>query len=346
MGSLGLRNEAINLPIIDISTFDKATGKAMLDASIKYGFLYIATPSTTFTPEVIDAQFALSQQLFALPTSQKSEYQIDENNKGWTGVHNEILDPKHQKRGDWKEAFNVGEFINDVPNQPLPEILSNAESQLFDFETKCRETCARILDLLALGLEVEGEDAERFFSVRHTKPSGSTTRLLHYPSVPDEVPMEAEVDIRAGAHSDYGSCTLLFQRAGQPGLEIRTPDDTWAPVAVIPEGYESSTPPILVNIGDLLSYWTNGLLKSTVHRVIFPAGEKKDRYSIAFFCHPANDEKLVPVPSKMVRDTKLDEGVEVGYGGGATKERALTAREHLMNRLEATYGFRKPVETV
>jgi isopenicillin N synthase-like dioxygenase len=349
MGSLDNRNDAIDLPIIDISTFDKATGKAMLDASIKYGFLYIATPSTTFTPQLIDAQFALSEKVFALPTPQKSEYQIDENNKGWTGMHNEILDPKHQKRGDWKEAFNVGEFIDNKPNQPLPSVLSTAEPQLFDFESRCRSTCARILDLLALGLEVEGEDAERFFSVRHTKPSGSTTRLLHYPSVPDSVPMEAEVDIRAGAHSDYGSCTLLFQRAGQPGLEIRTPYDTWAPVAVIPPSYESvstTTPPILVNIGDLLSYWTNGLLKSTVHRVIFPAGEKRDRYSIAFFCHPANDEKLVPVPSRMVRDTKLDKGAEVGYGGGATKKRAMTAKEHLMNRLEATYGFRKAVETV
>lgn len=350
MGSLGTSKDVstIDLPIIDISNFDIATGKVMLDASIKYGFLYIATPSTVFTPEVIDRQFALSEQAFALPSTDKQQYQIDENNKGWTGMHNEILDPKHQKRGDWKEAFNVGEFTESGwPNQPLPECLSSHASQLYDFETKCRQTCARILDLLALGLEVEGEDPTNFFTVRHTKPSGSTTRLLHYPSVPDSVPMEAEVDIRAGAHSDYGSCTLLFQRAGQPGLEIRTPSETWAPVAVIPPAYESTsttTPPILVNIGDLLSYWTNGLLKSTVHRVIFPAGEKKDRYSIAFFCHPANDEKLVPVPSKIVRESRLEEGVEVGYGGGASKERAMTAKEHLMNRLEATYGFRKPVE--
>ncbi len=32
----------------------------------------------------------------------------------------------------------------------------------------------------------------------------------------------------------------------------------------------SGPPPILMNIGDLLSYWTNGLLRSTVHRVVFP----------------------------------------------------------------------------
>lgn len=340
---------AIDLPIIDISTFNLGTGKAMLNAATKYGFLYISTPSTTFTPEAIDRQFALSESTFSLPIKDKQQYQIDENNKGWTGMHNEILDPKHQKRGDWKEAFNIGEFSESgSPAQPLPDCLANHTSQLYDFEVRCRETCGRILDLLALGLEVEGPNSTSFFSDRHTKPSGSTIRLLHYPHVPDSVSMDTETDIRAGAHSDYGSCTLLFQRAGQPGLEIRTADNqSWAPVAVIPASYRSTSttiPPILVNVGDLLSYWTNGLLKSTVHRVIFPAGEKRDRYSIAYFCHPANDEKLVPVPSKIVRECKLEEGTEVGYGGGAAKERAMTAREHLMNRLEATYGFRKPVE--
>lgn len=74
--------------------------------------------------------------------------------------------------------------------------------------------------------------------------------------------------VRAGAHSDYGSITLLFQRPGQPGLEILPPssqtngprntsnDAPWTPVPVTPPGTENDlSPPILVNIGDLLSYW-------------------------------------------------------------------------------------------
>lgn len=92
------------------------------------------------------------------------------------------------------------------------------------------------------------------------------------------------MDVRAGAHSDYGSITLLFQRPGQPGLEILTPSKTWAPVAISPSGTEhDASPPILVNIGDLFSYWTNGLLRSTVHRVIFPKESRRggeDRYRL------------------------------------------------------------------
>ena len=169
--------------------------------------------------------------------------------------------------------------------------------------------------------------------------------MLHYPALPADTDLEAEVDIRAGAHSDYGSVTLLFQRPSQPGLEILTPSSTWAPVPVIPAGYETSTtfPPILVNIADLLSYWTNGLLKSTVHRVIFPKDARKggeDRYSIVYFGHPANETELEPVPSKRVSDRKISDDEKVGYGGGVSNEKTLTAGQHLQKRLDATYGFR------
>ena len=184
-----------------------------------------------------------------------------------------------------------------------------------------------------------------WFSSRHGSPSGCTLRLLYYPALPDGADLDDEVDIRAGAHSDYGSITLLFQRLSQPGLEILTPPSAWAPVPVFPEGYNTSTtlPPILVNIADLLSYWTNGLLKSTVHRVIFPKDARRggeDRYSIAYFCHPADKAELGPVPSRLVTERKLIDGEKVGYGGGADGKKAMNAKEYLERRLEATYGFR------
>lgn len=181
--------------------------------------------------------------------------------------------------------------------------------------------------------------------------------------------------MRAGAHSDYGSITLLFQRPGQPGLEILTPEGTWAPVAVEPDQAQSQQqqqkegsdyypfPPILVNIGDLLSYWTDGLLKSTVHRVVFPApsdsertsdDKDQDRYSVVYFCHPVDETELLPVPSEIVarhreeckrRGGRAGDNDKVGYGGGAGAlefgKKALTAYEYLVSRLEATYGSGK-----
>lgn len=141
-----------------------------------------------------------------------------------------------------------------------------------------------------------------------------------------------------------------------------TPEGSWAPVPVLPDSHKSAAafPPILVNIGDLLTYWTDGLLKSTVHRVVFPVEERedqnnnpnsrgRDRYSVVYFCHPLETAELVPVPSKIVaafrekNDWRGERDGQVGFGGGAGSwapgKRALTAAEHLESRLNATYGF-------
>jgi isopenicillin N synthase-like dioxygenase len=204
--------------------------------------------------------------------------------------------------------------------------------------------------------------------------TGSVLRFLYYPSIssPASSTYQHDVDVRAGAHSDYGTITLLFQRPGQPGLEILTASDTegnnnnnnnnWAPVPVWPEGATSEAdefPPILVNIGDMLSFWTNGLLKSTIHRVVFPHAERDpaatakspDRYSVVFFCHPVDSCNLVPpVPSTLVAaagaDKKSVESGKVGFGGGAgslSERRSMTAKEYLNMRLSATYDEREEV---
>jgi len=147
--------------------------------------------------------------------------------------------------------------------------------------------------------------------------------------------------------------TLLFRLPGQPGLQVLDKTDRWLPVPVLPAGTENdAAPPILVNIGDLLSYWTNGLLRSTVHRVVLPAetpeteaeADLGTRHSIAFFCHPAGAMRLEPVPSEVVRNHVPGEaGIGVAGGGQRAEvnpyleRKVLTADEHLWMRLQASY---------
>ncbi|CRK49127.1 hypothetical protein BN1723_017003, partial [Verticillium longisporum] len=185
--------------------------------------------------------------------------------------------------------------------QPLPATIQPDEPQVNSFREQCHSLCLRLLYLLGLGLDVSPPD---FFSSAHLPsrgPSGTILRLLYYPAT--SASNAAPDAVRAGAHSDYGSITLLFRLEGQAGLEILTRENVWAPVPVRPPGTEDDAlPPILVNIGDLLSYWTNGLFRSTVHRVVFsgdaaPVEGESDtgpRYSIAFFCHPPLSVELGP----------------------------------------------------
>jgi isopenicillin N synthase-like dioxygenase len=316
-----------------------------------HGFLYLSTGSTPFTQSLLSEIFSLSSSLFSLSADEKTSFWIDTNNRGYTGIGNEKLDPANQKAGDQKEAWNFGEFNAEGKlQQGIPERIDEktngevGEDVLRRFEEACRECCKKLFEGLALGLQIseEGQAGKDWFTKRHGIPSGSIVRLLKYP--PTKEGMDVG-DIGAGAHSDYGSVTLLFQREGGRGLEIRDDDGGWKGVDVVPKGYDleanGGMPPIVVNVGDLLQYWTNGLLKSTVHRVVMPAGSKENRYSIVYFCHPSDSVGLVPVPSKVVQESANTNGDDVvGYGGG-TEGRAMTAKEHLMRRLEATYGSRK-----
>ncbi|KAI7156607.1 Clavaminate synthase-like protein [Hortaea werneckii] len=389
-------SDTVNIPVIDLSPSNPHASSELLNAAAHYGFVFIANdPSTTgLSTAEIDKIFSLSKQFFSFPFEIKEEVSIASNqagkNVGWLSQGIEKLDPATQKRPDIKEAFNIGEPINNQLPQPLPKPLQPHAQTLITFQNKCHALCQTILTHFATALEIEKD----WFTTRHDQskgPSGTVFRLLYYPAAEENPPTggsETGDDIRAGAHSDFGSITLLFQQRGQPGLEIRTPKGEWAAVPVDPSSRPSSSSathhqhhasgdhdssgekpaaalPILVNIGDLLEDWTAALLKSTVHRVIFPKqaenkettgkeadGDGKkgggDRYSLAYFCHPLDEAELEPVPSRRVEEYAATAAAAGGGKDGRSigglrrsvvkgDGRVMTARDHLMERLGATY---------
>ncbi|KAI3323192.1 2OG-Fe(II) oxygenase superfamily protein [Xylariaceae sp. AK1471] len=339
--------KAASIPIIDISAGQEdqvRIAKELVDAATEYGFVYIRNTGQDISLAQVEQAFSISKILFESPLEDKQRCKIEKNNQGWSGMHTETLDPKTQRVGDFKEGFNFGAFTNGKATQPIPHSIEPHEGDLATFREACHSLCHKLLLLFGIGLGVNPPD---FFTAAHSpnKPSGSILRFLYYPP-PSATPSAQEADVRAGAHSDYGSVTLLFRLKGQAGLEILTPTNTWAPVPVCPSGTESDpSPPILVNIGDLLSYWTNGLLRSTVHRVTFAnsgTGLVDDesttdpRYSVVYFCHPANDTPLTAVPSERVHDFQ-GELASANAGNPYAKRKVLTADEHLKMRLQATY---------
>ncbi|MCJ1351958.1 MAG: hypothetical protein MMC33_001942 [Icmadophila ericetorum] len=294
-----------HLPIIDLSQIGPETGDRLVEAASKWGFLYIRNQGLGFDTAVMDRIFGLSGQFFKSPIEEKKAVTIGSDDKGWSPPYAEVLDPENQQQGDFKEfvVFTIWRSIDDA------------------------------------------KGGKHWFSSRHDYskgPSGTILRFNYYPYLGVETSgslEDANGIIRGASHTDFGSMTLLFQRASQPGLEIQNPESSWSPVAVFPPGTENDAlPPIVVNIGDLLNHWTNGLLKSTVHRVNIPKVNKEDRYSIAYFCHPIASTELIPIPSKIV--SGMGNAIFQGEEVGATKK-AMTAKEHLHNRLAAVYGWGK-----
>ena len=140
-----------------------------------------------------------------------------------------------------------------------------------------------------------------------------------------------------GAHSDYGSLTLLFQHENQAGLEVLNRSaNTWHSV-------EARNDLIVVNFGDAFEYWSKGLIKSTVHRVCLPSGQvpNEDRFSVAYFCDPNGETPLTPIPSKLIIDRvyEKDQHAVNAFDPRDNSEKVLTAGEHLLMRLNKTHKY-------
>ena len=99
-------------------------------------------------------------------------------------------------------------------------------------------------------------------------------RMIRYP--PQHRLPPAEGQLGCGAHTDYGSVTLLTDD-GVGGLQVMRRDGTWIDVDV-PDDH------VVVNLGDLMAIWTNDRYVSNPHRVINPPD--LDRYSMPLFVTP------------------------------------------------------------
>ncbi|CDO93850.1 unnamed protein product [Kluyveromyces dobzhanskii CBS 2104] len=340
------------LQVIDISAPQEETVPALLKAATEQGFLFV--DGHDFTQEEVDQLFELSKQFFTTTEhAEKKKYAIKSNNIGYTDFSNEQLDPR--KARDFKEGYNfghanfkTGEYNlsedyyykrsdkNDPTENPVPALFKANEPLTVSTMQKLHRTAIEILRLITIALGIEDEE---FFTDKHNPQdaSGSVFRMLRYPLIrDDDLTSEGKQynpTIRAGAHTDYGALTLLFQREGQQGLELnidKDSDENWTKVPFVASKHSGKAPPLVVNFGDLLSYWTNGVLKSTIHRVKFSPGETRtsDRYSIVFFVHPSNSTTLDPVQSDLVKKA----------GNGQTPP-AITAINHLKQRLADTYSW-------
>ncbi len=91
------------------------------------------------------------------------------------------------------------------------------------------------------------------------------------------------------AHGDSGTLTILHQRGDYEGLQVQARDGKWQTVPMLNDAF-------VVNIGDLMTHWTNDSWVSTKHRVVAPLIAGKRRTSLTTFYLPAIDTVIAPLP--------------------------------------------------
>ena len=181
-----------------------------------------------------------------------------------------------------------------------------------------------VLKCLAMVMDL-GDD----FFEPITKRADPQLRLLHYPGIEREL-IEKPGHGRIRPHTDFGLCTLLFQD-NIGGLEV----DPWHEDKFVPAPPIPGT--VLINIADLMQRYTNGRVKSTMHRVVSPSPERftgdflPDRYSIPFFVHPD--------PETMIDPITLSEGEEKLY-------EPVNAGEWRSWKTATNYGLQQPAAGV
>jgi len=221
---------------------------------------------------------------------------------------------------DTKETMEIGRDWDKTWRNHWPQE-SDApgfRQTMMDFFKTCHETHSIVMRAIALGLDLD----EMFFEDKINEQYHNL-RLLSYPSIKTSLLKQGQS--RAGAHSDYGTLTLLFQDS-VGGLEVQNPHTKhFQPAKPIPGT-------IVVNSGDLLARWSNDVLRSTLHRVVVPPGESANadgmtphRQSIAFFCNPNGGAEISCLPS-------------CHRPGNEAKYAPITTEEYIVGRLSDTYN--------
>ena len=103
----------------------------------------------------------------------------------------------------------------------------------------------------------------------------------------------------------------------------------------------------VINIGDMMSLWTNGMYRSTSHRVLRPAarncppsrsGEnrgRRQRLSIPFFFEPNYDAFIEPLLDAGLNGSPPPDITATTFG----RSRGITYGEHLVSKTESNFDF-------
>ena len=289
-------------------------------AAMSSGFFYVRNHAVD--AELVAQQFAVARALLDLPAATREALSMRHSPtmRGFENLGEQTLDAA--ARPDLKESFYCGmAYPPDHPyvlagyqtygHNQWPAELPAAPAQCERYIRTMLALSQRLMQLMALSLGLP----EQYFD--HTAESPMVTlRMVRYPAHP------AGADERtfgAGAHTDWGALTILAQDT-HGGLEVCMPDGSWVAATPVPGCF-------VVNLGDMIPRWTNGLYHSNPHRVRNLHSGGAPRYSIPFFYEPDYVARIEPVPGTVP-------------AGQTPRHAACTAGEHLSEMYRKTYGLK------
>jgi isopenicillin N synthase-like dioxygenase len=320
------------IPVIDIAPWfsgdrsARASLASAVDAACKeWGFLIVSGHG--IDRELLAQTAAAARSFFARPLSEKLACEATTGRRGYhrfaSGANARTIG--QQLPSDLRESFRMGPepenaayfqspgaarfFASNVwPDEP-----ANMRALWERYYAELDGLSRQLMSIFAHALGLP----DAYFD---DKIDHAVNQLVaqHYPAL-DEVPLPGQ--LRNGEHTDFGSITLLLTEDRPGGLQILGTDDRWYDVKPVPGTF-------IVNLGDMLSNWTNDRRRSTMHRVANPphdAGDTSDRLSLVFFHQPNYEAVIECIPSCK------DDAIPAKY-------EPITAGDYFAMKLDQVHG--------
>ncbi len=306
-----------SIPVIDISVMQdesdaasQRVGQQLCQAAEKYGFFYVAGHGVD--AQTIKSTFATARNFFSLPANQKATVTMSGTHRGFLPIGESTMEG--YSSADQKESFIWGldeKFDNprtDTENQlhapnRWPDQPAEMREVLNAFFAEVHSCSAKILRALALAI---GESAD-IFTRNFNRPT-SRGSLIYYPTNEQAVGQYG-----VSPHSDFGCLSMLLQ--GSSGLSAKLADGKWHEIEPVPDTF-------VVNIGDLLSRWTNGRFRSVPHCVVNQTSAA--RYSLVVFVDPDSQTVIDPIVHK----------------GETAKFEPITCDAYINGRFNRSFAYR------
>ena len=286
------------VPVVDLGGFLHGGRAGRLAAAQAFGRAMEEAGFATITghgvaPALVRDTYRCVREFFAQPEQQKRRHTPPEQTKGRGYLPMKIESVAATLDGrtppDLCEALVFASLQRErrgvgLPNY-WPEEPTELAARINAYFDAMLALARHLMQLSALALALP----EDWFAPMYREPS-LTLRFVNYPD--QEEPPEPG-QLRYGAHHDYGGLTILRQDEAPGGLQICDAEDVWHDVPPHPDGF-------VINVGDLMSRWTNGRWRSTLHRVVNPPREltgSTQRLSMVAFTGPNGATEVACLPT-------------------------------------------------
>lgn len=291
------------IPTLDLSKLTSNPDGLAQDFADAYGTVgFGAIVNHGISRDLIDGVFKASRRFHALPSDRKRAIALNDLHRGFIEIDSstdrvstlaEVTKPNQsesfmamREAGPDDPDVQAGLYLAG-PNQ-WPDGLDGFREAVEAYDQALCDLGRKLVRLAARSLGA----SEDSFTPAFERPT-TWLRLLFYPEQPDFIPGDL---FGSAPHCDFGALTILAQDdAG--GLQVMKPDGGWIDVPPNPDAF-------VVNVGDMLSRWSNGRLKSTPHRVINRSG--RARYSVPFFFDPNMATEIAPLPCCVAEGAEPD----------------------------------------